>query len=134
MRKLSLRERWQSRWDQEVLPNKFKTVISDWSTSYRARKEEVTIARLRLNATMITHMEPYILRTFPSQCQTCRVHCTINHLLISCKNYEAHRDILRSAASRAGIPFTAHNLLQDDEELIHEVISFLIAANLMSKI
>lgn len=120
----SLWQRWNDRWTNLQLHNKFKTSVIDWPTSYRSRREEVVLARLRLNATCLTHMTPYINRSFPPQCTTCNTTLTIEHILASCRNYAAHRGPLINIMRTKSLRLTAHNLLQDDEDIIARVMTF----------
>lgn len=61
---------WQSEWSDLQLPNKIRQNIEVWDTAQRKnRREEVVLARLRVNATRLTHLTPYIDRNFPPLCQ-----------------------------------------------------------------
>ena len=112
----------------------FKKKPIQWATAFRCRREEVVLARLRVNSTRLTHLEPYINKNFPPECVPCHRHMSINHLLIDCGEYEEERGPLLTALRDRGLAFNAHNLLQDDEEIITKVLQFLKDTNLYDKI
>ena len=124
--KATLHQQWQSDWDELQIPNKIKRHIHEWSTSSRLqRREEVALTRLRTHATRPTHLNAYMTHTFPPHCQTCQQTLTIEHILLSCSRYTQDRRSLRDLATNLGINFTTCDLLQDNEDIINGVLSFL---------
>jgi len=84
---------WQSEWTDLQLTNKVKQIIEVWDTAHRKnRREEVVVARLRVNATRLTHLTPYIERTFPPLCPHCNNHLSINHILTICQQYHQKKE------------------------------------------
>ena len=86
--KATLLQQWQRDWDGLNITYKIKTHIEHWHTSERPiRREEVALARLRLNSTRPTHMDAFIAKSFPPRCQTCQHRITLTHILIYCRRY-----------------------------------------------
>ena len=116
---------WQRQWTSLSL-NTIKPQIAHWSTaSQRGRREEVALARLRLNCTRLTHLTPYIDKVFPPQCNTCNEVLSIRHILCNCSNYNVHRFKLLRHFNKTQTPFTLSNLLSDDQRIIELLIKFL---------
>jgi len=117
---------WQSEWTDLQLTNKVKQIIEVWDTAHRKnRREEVVLARLRVNATRLTHLTPYIERTFPPLCPHCNNHLSINHILTICQQYHQNRRNLIQYLQMTNKEFTIKNILSDDEKIIRRVIAFL---------
>lgn len=124
--KAKIHHLWQSEWTDLQLLNKIKHTIEIWDTAHRKiRREEVVLARLRLNATRLTHLTPYIERNFPPQCPQCNTINSINHILTVCQKYNNNRHQLKNYFQIKNIRFTLPNILTDDEHIIRRVIAFL---------
>ena len=131
--KLTLLQQWQREWERLRIPHRIKNTIEDWITSYRpTRREEVVLTRLRTHATRPTHMDAYIAKNFPPQCHTCNQRLTIDHILLSCSRFTQTRRPLRDLAAKLGITFNTHNLLQDNEDMIKGVLTFLRSSQVLN--
>ena len=131
----TLLRQWQREWDGLGLTNKIKHTVEYWQSSYRTiRREEVALARLRLNSTRPTHMDAFINKSFPPQCHTCQRHLTINHILLSCGRYVQERRRLQNLAQQQHINFSVYDLLQDNEEVVKGVLSFLRSIQIINHI
>ena len=126
---------WQSQWDNLHIAHKHKKRIADWHTSYRQnRREEVALARLRMNSTFITHLAPYIAGTFPPQCNTCNTTLSISHVLIHCTQYNRQRQTLIQHCRRNNIQFSLTNILADDIFMVDMLIFYLRTTGLLWKL
>lgn len=82
----NLRNKWQSAWNAAV-NNKLHSIkpsLGEWQPSHRTdRKEEVTLARLRIGHTFLTHS---FLLTGEEQplCIPCQEPFTVKHFLLDC--------------------------------------------------
>ena len=133
--KLTLFRKWQTQWHGLDILKKYKPKVEDWHTCYRPnRREEVTLARLRTNATRPTHMDAYIAKSFPPQCLTCQKRLTISHILLSCRKYTQNRRLLTDLATSNNINFDTYDLLQDNEEIIQWVLDFLSSTEVLNMI
>ena len=80
---------WQERWDKEV-GNKLHTIMTQIDEKYYSgctnRKDEVTINRLRIGHTRLTHSFRMENRPQPSLCDQCEGdhELTVKHTLIEC--------------------------------------------------
>ena len=116
---------WQREWTSLSL-NTIKPQIAHWSTaSQRRRREEVTLARLRLNSTRLTHLTPFIERYFPPQCNTCNETLSIEHMICNCIDYNFQRLKLINHFHKTQTPFTLFNILSDDQKIVELLIIFL---------
>ena len=116
---------WQRQWTSLNL-NTIKPQIAHWSTAnIGGRREQVTLARLRLNCTRLTHLTPYIERYFPPQCNTCDATISIEHILCICTEYDIQRIKLINHFHKTQTPFTLFNLLSDDQKIVEKLIIFL---------
>ena len=84
-----MRDLWQREWDLAVL-NKLhaiKPTIGGQSFTYRSRKEQVILDRLRIGHTRLTHS--FLLKGEPPpECTTCECQLTIQHILVDCIEYD----------------------------------------------
>ena len=95
--KMMSRSKWQREWDSLNTPNKLKEIktdVTEWKSAYgENRSEEVTITRLRIGHTNITHS---YLMTNPSgpipQCGPCGATLTVKHMLAECPRMKAIRE------------------------------------------
>ena len=130
-----LHAHWQSQWDNLQIPHKHKKYITDWPTSYRHnRREEIAIARLRMNSTYITHLDPYISGTFPPQCNTCNTTLSVRHILLHCTQYNTQRQTLVQHCRHNNIQFSVTNILADDIYMVDRIIFYLRTTGLLWKL
>ena len=88
----SLREiqikKWQRRWDMEPPRNKLRSIkqeVRPWRHGRLDRTTEVTLARLRLGHTRITHCHLMERPNGPEPiCTGCQVNLTVQHMLVEC--------------------------------------------------
>jgi len=128
--KRRLHEKWSNSWNAVPTENKLKLIkpVTDfWSTSARRnRREEVTLCRLRIGHTHMTHS--YLLNKSPQPiCQNCSVPLSVRHVLIDCPAYSAIR-------SRLSLSSSLPDLLRDDERSVSQLFIFLRSRNLLSLI
>ena len=71
-------ERWQNMWDEQPVTNKLKeikTTVKPWSSSIQVtRKHEVTLTRLRIGHTRLTHGHLMNTNDLPPKCDQCNVN------------------------------------------------------------
>ena len=92
---ISLINYWQRKWESEEVRNRFRLTISPYETEcHKVRREEIILCRLRADATMLTHMIPYIEKRYPPICEECNEQLTVPHILIDCLNYVRERRII----------------------------------------
>ncbi|GBN59312.1 hypothetical protein AVEN_272026-1, partial [Araneus ventricosus] len=84
-----MRNNWQNDWNLEV-DNKLhevKPIVTQWTSSFN-RKYEVTLTRLRIGHSRLTHK--YLLfGESPPVCSRCNVLLTIRHVLIDCSSFDS---------------------------------------------
>uniref|UniRef100_A0A1Y1KI79 Reverse transcriptase zinc-binding domain-containing protein n=1 Tax=Photinus pyralis TaxID=7054 RepID=A0A1Y1KI79_PHOPY len=89
--KTSLINQWQSKWTettQKLTP--IKPNVRRWKQRLSNRKYDVTLTRLRLGHTKLTHKH-LLQKAETPQCEKCNVDLTIKHLLIDCPHYQNTR-------------------------------------------
>ena len=112
--------KWQESWDLST-ENKLHAIqprVGEWSHCNRkSRREEVLLARLRIDHSHLTHS--YLLKGEDApQCHLCGERLTIKHLLVDCQHltrirenfYRARslKDIFRTCDASAIINFVRH--------------------------
>ena len=134
----SLRTRFDELWT-EYQPNTNLKAIKDmsgkWATSVRTnRREEVTLCRLRLGHTRLTHS--YIIDRAPiSECDRCRQPLNVRHILIECPVFANHRTRLSNVCQVHGLPLTLKSLLGNDHvDIIDDVFTFLRDCELLKRL
>ena len=88
---------WQKEWDEKFASNKLyeiKPKIEEWKSCYSlSRKEETTLARIRIGHIISTHS--FLLnRLPPPQCDQCNTRLSVKHLLLECTKYTTHRSTI----------------------------------------
>ena len=122
-----LHKKWQQRWNRNTSNKLFqvKPFLGEWHPAFRkSRKEQVTITRLRIGHSRLTHS--FILKQEQQpQCLTCQTPCTIKHVLLECKVFNDTRKHYFHA-----------NSMKDLFENVHmdNVLSFLKETGLYQKI
>ena len=83
---------WQEFWDLQV-NNKLHSVLP-FIKSFPVlpvRSADVRLTRLRIGHTRFTHKHLFLCELAP-WCDTCDTHCSIHHILISCPDFNSHRN------------------------------------------
>ena len=91
--KNTFRSAWQFYWDIEI-NNKMREItnkIKPWSYTHSSRRQEVSLCRLRIGHTRMTH--GFLMsRDPPPYCEDCLVALTIKHLLTECPSLSDLRE------------------------------------------
>ena len=85
---------WQLKWTSYNGTMKtFKPILGDWKSAYRkSRKEEKILSRLRANSCFFKiqhYLDP--IKYEKDFCQLCNTYTSVEHLLIKCPRFQAHR-------------------------------------------
>ena len=90
---LDKKKKWQQCWNRNINNKLFqvKPFLGEWYPTFRkSRKEQVTIMRLHIGHSRLTHS--FILEQEQQpQCLTCQMPCTIKHVLLECKAFNDTR-------------------------------------------
>ena len=122
-----LHKKWQQRWNRNTNNKLFqvKPFLGEWCPVFRkSRKEQVTIMRLHIGRSRLTHS--FILKQEQQpQCLTCQTPCTIKHHLLESK-------VLNDTRKR----YFHANTMKDSFENVHmdDVLSFLKETGFYQKI
>ena len=119
-----LQSEWERTPHQHLI--QIKPKLGHWpSANQNTRLREVTLSRLRIGHTKITHN--YIFeREPPTLCHQCNVRYNVAHMLLDCPLYRSHRQVLINYANDKRIPFTLSTLLGDSHpELLELLFIFL---------
>lgn len=93
---------------------------------YQNRKNEVTLTRLRIGHTKLTHK--YLLEKEEApKCPRCYQPVTIKHIIADCIGYEPER-------KKNNIPPNVREALADDDEAAKNILQFFNEANLSTLI
>ena len=129
----SIMKKWQRQWDREEDTNKLKSIkkeVKEWKTSHnKERKIEVTLTRLRIGHTNLTHSH---LMTNPPgdapECDRCRAPLTVKHVLDTCPALQQTR---RTFFGNKGIK----EILQESDNFSsNKLIQFLKTINVINNI
>ena len=130
---LCIKNSWKREWARADIPNRIRVEIQPFFTESRAiRREEIVLSRLRTDATMLTHMIPYIERRYPEICEECNELLTVQHILVDCVLYDRERRTLTEYFQSIGKRLSAFALLQDDLEIVNRLLTFLKASDLFN--
>ena len=85
-----LHKKWQQRWNRNTNNELFQVrpFLGEWHPALR--KEQVTITRLRIGHSRLTHSFRLKQEQQP-QCSTCQTPFTIKHVLLECKVFNDTR-------------------------------------------
>jgi len=127
----AIMNKWQTQWS-ETNDNKLRNIrdtIDGWPLLSRGnRAHEVTITRLRIGHTKLTH--GYLMeRGNRTYCQDCIVPLTIEHILSECPTYSDHR--LTCFGNRY---VTTRQLLSPPNYDIKAILNFLDKIDYLDKI
>ena len=133
--KSSVKILWQRQWDNLHLPT-IKPILGEWASSCRpTRRQEVVLARLRMDCTLPTHMLPYIANVFPPVCTACQVTLSVEHILLECVRYRESRRSLAAYCRSRGLPLTQATLLGDEHpDVIDRLMLFLTETKLIEEL
>ena len=76
--------KWQQRWNKNIQNKLFQIqpTLGEWGPAFRkSRREQVTISRLCIGHTRLTHC----------RCLTCQMPCTVKPVPIKCKGFDLIR-------------------------------------------
>ena len=122
-----LHKKWQQRRNRNTSNKLFqvKPFLGEWHPAFRkSRKEQVTITRLRIGHSSLTHS--FILKQEQQPLgSTCQTPCPIKHVLLECKVFNDTRK-----------RYFHTNTIKDLFESVHmdNVLSFLKEIGLYQKI
>ena len=120
--KTSINLLWQGQWTNLNI-NTVKPILGEWNTANRpTRREEIVLSRVRMNCTRLTHMTPYVNRTFPPNCQTCNSILSISHLILHCSRFTRERRPLVNYCRANNIPFTLDSVLGDGNLEVTDIL------------
>ena len=105
-------EEWQKQWStQRWTLNRNKPILGDYPTMYQSnRRDEVIMARLRMGICNFTHQH-YWTGSEPLHCIRCSLLLTIEHILISCPEYEQKKTRLKEMSKEFNKAFELSNIL-----------------------
>lgn len=127
------RQLWQQWWTLQRPSQYLPDLLSEAPfTEGLTRREQVCIARLRLQTCLLTHSHLF-KKEIPAECETCHVQLTLTHLLIDCRLQEAHRRRLRIMATALNKPFNLTTLLSPDFPA-STLLKYLIATGYRNRI
>ena len=90
---------------------------------------------MRMNATLLTHMIPYINKRFPPVCNTCTEILSISHILLHCSRFARERVSLATYCRVNAIPFTLDSVLGDGDLVVTDkLIDFLKETRLIREL
>lgn len=118
---------WQTRWSQQdsKLHDCEKTIKRSPVTPLN-RKEQISLRRLRIGHTAITHKH-HLEGREPPLCTTCNHNLTVKHMLVDCPRFEEER---RAAA----LDNTLKDVLDVDSTSARRLFRFLSAINVFNHI
>ena len=131
--KKAIKDKWQRTWDNEGNNNKLKRIkstVEEWKTSNNEnRKAEVTMTRLRIGHTHVTHSHLMKMPHEPEPtCDLCGARQSVNHIMIDCPRTRRIRE--RYFGNR-----TLKEIIGEEPRTsIANVIKFLNEINLLNKI
>ena len=130
MIRIKFAEYLQSQWDQHHAPHLYaiKRTLKSWSTcNQQDRIREVTLARLRLGHTRLTHGH-LLDRAGPPMCQTCDMRVSVEHILIGCVALRHERRHITNYLANHRLRNDLPTLLGDDPTLTDLVLDFILTS------
>ena len=124
----SILNAWQTEWQTTNFKlSTVKDTVKPWNTSFRTnRREEIILTRLRIGHTHFSH--GFLVRGEPPPiCETCKVHLSVEHVLLHCRRYESCRQ-------RHSLATSLKEMLCNSEPAVSRLLSFLHECDLYKKI
>ena len=125
-----LDEKWYQEWSliQNNKLQSIKSTIKPWSTAIQKnRSHEVTLCRLRIGHTRLTHGH-LMANQDPPNCNECQTRLTVQHILLNCPKYLGPRRKYFGSSPELKI------VLGDDEISIIKLFRFLDETDLFKEI
>lgn len=129
-----IKKQWFTNWQDELTKRnklaQLKDTPTPWSSSnLQTRSQEITLTRLRIGHTRLTH-NYLISDLMPPSCPHCNIisdiPLTVSHIF-QCPNLKALR-------TSHNIPHNRIAALADDSATIHEIFTYLKQAGFLSRI
>ena len=88
--------------------------VGDWKSSYRDnRVEEKILSRLRTGSAYFLYQHKLDTNRDREYCNTCNTNMTIEHMLITCPNFQNYRCRILSHLNSLNLALTEYNFLSD---------------------
>jgi kelch-like protein 2/3 len=134
--KKHLTKKWERKWHSADRPDKLyevKPFVKPWqSASFKVRREETIMTRLRIGHTRVTHGYIMCGKVEPRKCGRCKEIFTVKHILINCPNFKKDRDLCFYHIPK---PLTLQNILAEGPYYEPEnIFAFLKATGFYSGI
>lgn len=115
---------WKSYWDSVPHSNKLKK-IKKWHHLHNLnRRQEVTLARVRIGHSFLTHSF-LISKDPPPLCNKCQEDLTIQHIILDCPDLQNIRNTLL-------IPNNLEEALHEDNTI--KILNFLTQINIVNNL
>ena len=124
-------------WDTQII-NKLRVIkptLKSWPSSYcRIRRDEVSLCRIRIGHTYVTHKYLLCGEDKP-ECPLCRVPLTVAHFLLRCPRHSVSR---RRHLGHITTDVTLRHLLGDDSvwiktgTLLSHILDIKFPVNILS--
>ena len=129
---------WQEHWTHTSLATQLRRIkpqVENWSSVNRkSRREEKTLARIRLGHTVYTHNYIYTKEPRP-MCIACNHPLSVEHILIQCPNYRRQRRRMNDFCIEQNLTFNLAHLLGDSHPVLLDLLfSFLREIKLFDKL
>ena len=129
---------WQEHWTHTSLATQLRRIkpqVENWSSVNRkSRREEKTLARIRLGHTVYTHNYIYSKEPRP-MCIACNHPLSVEHILIQCPNYRRQRRRMNDFCIEQNLTFNLAHLLGDSHPVLLDLLfSFLREIKLFDKL
>jgi ribonuclease HI len=132
-------QQWQAAWSATAFTNKLRNVkhsVYRWTHPYsKVRRDEVILARLRIGHTRLTHGHLMEASGVLPYCHSCLVPLTVEHFMVECPDFQAHRLTAFPALPANGLPFTLHTMLSEGPHFsLPSILAFLNAIGLLKSV
>ena len=126
-------DKWQRKWDETGNENKLKQIkkeVREWNSSNNEeRRIEVTMTRLRIGHTHITHSHLMTLPHGPNPvCEHCGAHQSVKHMIKECPR---RRTLIERYFGNKEL---RQILGEEPNSSVKRVIAYLKEAELLNKI
>ena len=130
-----VREKWQSRWNQEIDNKlyKIKPTTVRWKSSFHKRRRyETILTRIRIGHSNLSHVH---LMKREQQPRCCGVQLTVKHALACCERNKATRDAMYPQTREKTPDETMKILLAEGQEFdVEKLMEYLRRIDIYTKI
>ena len=133
----NISKEWQRKWNNihRYPKAKIKEKIGEWKSSNRkSRKEEIVLARSRVDTIKVADLIPRIEGRGIERCNHDNQRLNLYHIIFVCQKYTNERKKIIDILDKDNKLHSLKNILSDDQKYCDAVLEYLWNINYINKI